>query len=97
RPVLAWEKPSMTFEMNRRYFLACSAAAATAAAGLPAHAAGVPRYRIADLGDPGGPTIHVLGLNNFGASTGMATRHGPDQLGMAFIARAGRMHHLMKW
>lgn len=83
----------MTLQINRRHWLA-SCAAMAASVGLPARAADVPRYRITDLGDLGGPTIRVWGLNDFGVATGMATRHGPDHAGVAYTAEGGRMRGL---
>ena len=85
----------MTQSIHRRQLLA-GCAAATALAAFPARATAVPRYRITDLGDLGGPSIRVCGLNDLGAVTGMATRHGPDHYGVAFLSENGRMRGL-KW
>jgi probable HAF family extracellular repeat protein len=54
----------------------------------------VPRYRVTDLGDLGGPTIRVWGLNDLGVATGMATRHGPDHAGVAYTSEGGKMRGL---
>jgi len=79
--------------IDRRQFVSAAViGAALGTAGLGARAAGaLPRYRVADLGDLGGKTIHVYGLNDEGLATGMATRHDEDNDGVAFLSLAGTM------
>lgn len=79
--------------IDRRQFVSAAViGAALGPASLGARAAGaLPRYRVADLGDLGGKTIHVYGLNDEGLATGMATRHDGDNDGVAFLSFAGRM------
>jgi probable HAF family extracellular repeat protein len=84
----------MRTSLDRRAFIAQGATAALAWAAWPIRAAEVPRYRITDLGDLGGPTILVKGLNDAGVAVGMATRHGGDNKGVGFIFEAGRMRGL---
>lgn len=84
----------MPTSLDRRAFIAQGAAAALVGAAWPIRAAEPPRYRITDLGDLGGPTILVKGLNDAGVAVGMATRHGGDNKGVGFISEAGRMRGL---
>jgi probable HAF family extracellular repeat protein len=84
----------MSTLLDRRAFIAQGAAAALACASGPAGAANLPRYRLDDLGDLGGPSIQVEGLNDAGVAVGMATRHGGDNKGVGFISEGGRMRGL---
>lgn len=77
---------------RRQFVSAAVIGTALGSTGLAARASGaLPRYRIADLGDLGGNTIRVYGLNDEGLATGMATRHDGDNRGVAFLSFAGRM------
>jgi len=85
----------MSLPLGRRDLLVQGLGVALATAGLSARAAPAwPRYRITDLGDLGGPTMLVSGLNEQGVAVGMATRHDGDNKGVAFISEAGRMRGL---
>ena len=85
----------MLSPLGRRDLLVQGLGLALATAGLSARAAPTwPRYRITDLGDLGGGTILVSGLNEHGVAVGMATRHDGDNKGVAFISEAGKMRGL---
>lgn len=85
----------MLSPVGRRDILVQGLGVALAAAGLSARAAPAwPRYRVTDLGDLGGHTILVSGLNDHGVAVGMATRHDGDNKGVAFISEAGKMRGL---
>lgn len=85
----------MPGSIDRRHFIAQGTAAALwLAAPLSARAAAFPRYRISDLGDLGGSTISVRGINDAGVAVGMATRHDLDKAGVAFICDGGPMRGL---
>ncbi len=85
----------MLSPLGRRDLLVQGLGAALAAASLSARAAPTwPRYRVTDLGDLGGSTIIVSGLNEHGVAVGTATRHNGDNKGVAFISEAGKMRGL---
>lgn len=85
----------MLSPLGRRDLLVQGLGVALAAAGVPARAAPTwPRYRITDLGDLGGDSIIVSGLNEHGVAVGMATRHDGDNKGVAFLSEAGKMRGL---
>ncbi|HJV71091.1 hypothetical protein [Ideonella sp.] len=80
--------------IDRRQFVSAALIGTVLGATGARGAAAAPRYRVTDLGDLGGPTISVHALNNHGVATGMATRHGEDNRGVAFVAAHGRMRGL---
>jgi probable HAF family extracellular repeat protein len=78
--------------LDRRQFVSAALLGATlGATSTRAARALPPRYRVADLGDLGGPMISVHALNDHGVATGMATRHGRRQPGRG-LRRGERPH-----
>jgi probable HAF family extracellular repeat protein len=85
----------MSSSFGRREFLTHGLGAALATTSLAGRAASAwPRYRVTDMGDLGGGTIIVNGINEHGVAVGMATRHDGDNKGVGFISKAGRMRGL---